>query len=41
MSSNRMIASGLEGRYALAIFGLALEEKVLEKVAGDLEGLRR
>lgn len=36
-----MIASGLEGRYALAVFALALEEKALEKVAKDLENLRK
>ena len=40
MSSNRMIASGLEGRYAVAIFALALEEKALDSVAKDLEGLK-
>ena len=35
-----MIASGLEGRYALAVFTLAQEEKALDKVAKDLEGLK-
>jgi len=41
LSSNSMIASGLEGRYAQAAFALALEEKSLEKVAKDLDGLRK
>lgn len=35
-----MIASGLEGRYALAVFAIARQEKALDKVAGDLENLR-
>ena len=35
-----MIASGLEGRYARAIFALAQEEKALDAVAEDLESLR-
>lgn len=35
-----MIASGLEGRYALAVFALALEQKALDQVAKDLEGLK-
>ncbi|HXV74267.1 MAG TPA: ATP synthase F1 subunit delta, partial [Sphingomonadales bacterium] len=39
MSSNRMIASGLEGRYALAVFALALEQKALDAVENDLAGL--
>lgn len=34
-----MIASGLEGRYAVAVFALALEEKSLDKVAADMAGL--
>lgn len=36
-----MIASGLEGRYALAVFALAGEEKALDFVAKDLENLRK
>lgn len=35
-----MIASGLEGRYALAVFALAGEKKALDKVAQDLENLK-
>lgn len=35
------IATGLEGRYALAVFALAREGKALDKVAKDLDGLAK
>lgn len=34
-------ASGLAGRYAVALFELASEQKALDAVAGDLEGLKQ
>lgn len=37
MSSRPITAPGLEGRYALALFELALEKKALDRVAKDLE----
>jgi F-type H+-transporting ATPase subunit delta len=36
VSSNRLTASGLEGRYAMALFQLALEKKALDTVASDI-----
>lgn len=41
MSSNHVKASGLEGRYAMALFALALEEKSLDASAKDLASLAR
>ncbi len=39
MSSNKVIVSGLAGRYARALFDLANESKALEKVEADLSKL--
>lgn len=36
MSATKAIVSGLSGRYALALFDLAREAKLLDKIAGDL-----
>ena len=41
MSSNRITASGLEGRYAMALFQLSLEKKALDKVAKDMSSLEK
>lgn len=40
MSSETMIVSGVAGRYAAALFDLALSKDCLDAVAGDLAGLR-
>ena len=39
LSSNKVIVSGLAGRYARALFDLANESKALEKVEADLNTL--
>lgn len=39
MSSNQMTASGLEGRYAMALFQLSLEKKALDPIFSDLSQL--
>ena len=39
LSSNKVIVSGLAGRYARALFDLANESKALEKVEADLSKL--
>jgi len=41
VSSNRITASGLEGRYAMALFQLALEKKALDAIAKDLASLAK
>jgi F-type H+-transporting ATPase subunit delta len=38
MVVERPLDSGMAGRYATALFELALEEKAVEAVAGDLDG---
>ena len=37
--TDRVVVSGVAGRYALALFDLALESKLLDEVAGDLRRL--
>jgi len=41
VASNRITASGLEGRYAKALFQLSLEKKALELVAKDMASLTK
>lgn len=41
MSSRPITAPGLEGRYALALFELALEKKALDPVAKDVAAIAR
>lgn len=41
MASTNIIVSGLEGRYAVALFELAVAEKALDSVAKDLNSLVR
>lgn len=40
MTSQKAIVSGLQGRYALAIFDLAVENNALQTVEADLAGMR-
>ena len=40
MTSQKAIVSGLEGRYALAIFSLAVENNALQDVEADLGNMR-
>ena len=40
MSSHKAIVSGISGRYAVALFELALENKALEAIESDLVGLK-
>ncbi|NVJ99443.1 MAG: F0F1 ATP synthase subunit delta, partial [Alphaproteobacteria bacterium] len=39
MTSHKAIVSGISGRYAVALFELALESKALEAVESDLSTL--
>lgn len=39
MSAQKSIVSGIAGRYAVALFELAEEQKALDSVAGDLDTL--
>ena len=41
MASKSITASGLEGRYAVALFELALAKKALAPVGKDLESIAR
>lgn len=40
MTSHKAIVSGISGRYAVALFDLAIEEKVLDAVESDLSKLK-
>ncbi|MGD8326324.1 MAG: F0F1 ATP synthase subunit delta, partial [Sphingomonadales bacterium] len=40
MSAEAAIVSSLAGRYATALFDLALEAKAIDAVASDMEGLK-
>ncbi|TNE61126.1 MAG: F0F1 ATP synthase subunit delta [Alphaproteobacteria bacterium] len=40
MTSHKAIVSGISGRYAVALFDLAVEEKALEAVESDLAKLK-
>ena len=40
VSSHKAIVSGISGRYAVALFELALEEKALEAIESDMVGVK-
>jgi len=40
VSSHKAIVSGISGRYAVALFELALEDKALEAIESDMVGMK-
>jgi len=41
VASRKLVVSGLSGRYAIALFDLAVEKKALKDVAGDVDVLTK